>query len=109
MLWAIANTCRLKLTAERDFEEYFRAMQQEYMRHYPKKGDSWKKLTFTRPTYVTMGPMYETVSTLEHLEQLYTAIYLRWRKTGDSSELLDAALVGGMIWMHRTGKVKPRV
>ena len=83
-----------------DLMPFVEAMKEEYLRHYPKKGDSWK-LDYYKTynhRYSSMPPAIRNHSQDDYLIELHDKIYKKWKDSGDISELIDLSLVQGMIW-----------
>lgn len=83
-----------------DLMPFVEAMKAEYLRHYPDKGDSWKRdyyLTYYH-RYSSMPPAVREHPQDDYLINLLDQIYKKWKDSGDISELVDMGLVQGMIW-----------
>jgi len=76
-----------------DLNPFLEAMQTEYMRHYPRKGDSWKNET----AYFDCGL---TVPMKNWLGGLLQSILQRYRESLNPDELVDLANIAAMIWIR---------
>ena len=83
-----------------EFTPFIEAMKAEYLRHYPEKGDSWKKDYYKTYShrYSSMPPAIKEHSQDDYLINLLDQIYKKWKDSGDISELIDMANVQAMIW-----------
>lgn len=85
-----------------DLMPFVKAMEEEYLRHYPEKGDSWKRDWY--PTYYhrysSGPPAVRDNPQDDNLINLLDQIYLKWKDSGDISELVDMANVQAMIWIR---------
>lgn len=85
-----------------EFMPFVEAMEAEYLRHYPEKGDSWKKdksyrLAGSSDAY----PQY--INQDGYLRGLLAHCYRKYGQTKDPSELLDMANLCAMLWLRSTG------
>ncbi len=83
-----------------DLMPFVKEMENEYLRHYPEKGDSWKKDYYQTYywRYSSMPPAVTDHPQIDYLLKLLDKIYEKWKKTGNIDELIDMALIQGMIW-----------
>ena len=83
-----------------DLMPFVEAMKEEYLRHYPEKGDSWKQDYYYTEywRYSSMPPARIEHPQDDYLVSLLDKIYKKWKDSGDVSELIDMANVQAMIW-----------
>lgn len=90
----------------KEFDPFWEAVKDELVRHYPEKGDSWKKPEqiigyYSRYSSMPSIPTYQ--DTIEYLEKLEQNIHQKYRRSNEAGELLDKTAVNAMIWLHKTG------
>ena len=87
---------------------FIREMEKEYLRHYPEKGDSWKKDFYKTYywRYSSMPPAITEHPQDDYLIALLDRIYSKWKKTGNVDELVDMANVQAMIWIRTQNTLK---
>jgi len=85
---------------EDDLMPFVKAMEAEYLRHYPEKRSSWKHDYYqTRYyRYSSEPPAVRNHPQDDYLIKLLDQIYKKWKDSGDISELVDMANVQAMIW-----------
>ena len=90
-----------------DFIPFLEAMEAEYLRHYPEKGESWKNEKFWAPTGRSafdddhMGH-WETTESL--LKQKIRDVGYKFFQSEESDELVDLAILCAMLWMRSSDK-----
>ena len=80
-----------------DLKPFFEAMQAEYMRHYPQKGDSWKNdvAYFGNDLKLSMKIW---------LDSILQSVFQRYRESLNPDELVDLANIAAMIWIRTSGE-----
>ena len=73
----------------KDLNPFIQQMFKEYDRHYPMKGDSWRKLTDGS------------------VDALLKQAYLKYVLTGYDDELIDIANLCAFLWMKRNQSSAP--
>ena len=86
-----------------DFIPFLEAMEEEYLRHYPEKGESWKTEKFWVPTGRSafdddhMGH-WETTDSL--LKRKIRDVGYKFFKSYEPDELVDLANLCAMLWIR---------
>jgi hypothetical protein len=89
-----------------EFTPFLEAMKAEYLRHYPEKGDSWKEERKYR--HFGSSDAYPTYyGTDGYLRRLLSNCFRNYAKaSSDPSELVDIALLCGMLWLRSSEKTE---
>jgi len=91
-----------------EFYEFYEAMNIEYGRHRPRKGDSWKSdvaiVGRVWPTHADYGEgspgIPVTKSMDKYLHELLETAFKEYLETREPHQLVDISLVCAMIWMR---------
>ena len=92
----------------KDFDPFWEAVKDELVRHYPEKGDSWKKDEtiigyYHRYSSMPSPPIYQDM--IEYLENLEQDVHQKYRRSKEPDELLDKTALNAMIWLKKKGFV----
>jgi len=77
-----------------DLKPFMDAMQAEYMRHYPKKGDSWREAGFS-----PSGEIYDWIDTEDYLWDRIQYLVNNY-DPANLDELVDIANLCAMLWLR---------
>jgi len=91
-----------------EFAEFYDAMNSEYERHRPRKGDSWKddvaiagRMWPTHADYSEGSPGIPVTKSMEkYLHELLETAFKEYLETREPHQLVDISLVCAMIWMR---------
>jgi len=88
---------------ESEFAEFYEAMNIEYERHRPRKGDSWKSdvATIGRmwPTHADYSEGAQGIPITKSMDEyLHELLEKAFRETKEPHQLVDISLVCAMIW-----------
>ena len=92
-----------------EFTPFIEAMKDEYLRHYPKKGDSWKNDKFWVSTGRSafdddhMGH-WETTDSL--LKDKIRDVGYKYFQSENPDELVDLANLCAMLWLRTSEKTE---
>ena len=82
-----------------DLMPFVKAMEAEYLRHYPEKGESWKQDgRFRVPGSSDAFPQF--VGQSGYLRNVLFNCVKNYGRTRDPSELVDIANLCAMLWMR---------
>lgn len=88
-----------------EFEDlmlFVKAMEAEYLRHYPQKGESWKQDgKFLDPRSSKAYPQYFNQD--QYLRNAMFNCLQKYSRKHDPSELVDIANLCAMLWMRSSG------
>ena len=84
---------------ESDLMPFVKAMEAEYLRHYPQKGESWKQEgQFRLPRSSDTWPQYMDQD--GYLRNAMFNCLKKYSRKHDPSELVDIANLCAMLWMR---------
>lgn len=78
-----------------DLKPFFEAMQAEYMRHYPEKGDSWRDVGFS-----PSGRIDDWIDMDDHLFREINRVAHRYLTYHNPDELVDLSNLCAMLWIR---------
>jgi len=73
-----------------DLMPYVEAMEAEYLRHFPEKGDSWKTMPIKQLKELALKAIWEIITPED--------IMVEW----NPGQLVDFGVFFAMIWMRRS-------
>ena len=91
-----------------DLMPFVKAMEAEYLRHYPQKGESWKQDgQFRDPRSSKEYPQFFNRD--QYLRDILFNCLKKYSRKKDPSELVDISNICAMLWMRSSEKKESQI